>query len=46
MYNIKNRNRNRIFPEVEICDFDWLFSFDSYLPNLSLNSTKMITIES
>ena len=32
--------------EVKICDFDWLFSFDSYLLNVSSNFTKMVTIES
>ena len=31
--------------EVEICDFDRLFSFDSYLLNLSSNVTKTLTIE-
>ena len=32
--------------EVKICDFDWLFSFDSYLLNVSSNFTQMGTIES
>ena len=31
---------------MKICDFDRLFSFDSYLLDFSLNFTKMITIES
>ena len=32
--------------QVEICDFDRQFSFDSYLLNLSSNFTKMVTFES
>ena len=32
--------------EMKICDFDRLFSFDSYLLNFSLNFPKMVTIES
>ena len=32
--------------EVEICDFDRLFSFDSYLLNLSSYLTKMVIFES
>ena len=31
---------------MEICDFDRQFIFDSYLLNLSLNFTKMVTFES
>ena len=31
---------------MEICNFDRLFSFDSYLPNLSSNFKKMMTIGS
>ena len=32
--------------EVKICDFDWLYSFDSYLLNVSSNFTQVATIES
>ena len=35
-----------LFRGVKICDFDWLFSFHSYVLNFSSSFTKMVTIES
>ena len=31
--------------KVEICDFNWLVSFDSYLLNRSSNCAKMVKFE-
>ena len=47
MNQVKITGLNRMFPPLgEICNFDRLFLFDSYLLNLSSNFTKMLIFES
>ena len=40
------RCHNNAHADVEICDFQRQFSFDSYLHNGLSNFTKMVTFES